>query len=184
MRLEEAEALLDQAERTLRGEVDPAAGVVLYQARGMLELARVYDGRALAAFRSAERLVGLLVAKHSRSTPMRSHMLQTLISLGDAESGEQALAGLDDTDRGELRNALAALRLAYGDPVSAGHALEQALDLVEPDGAVFAFVLHLAPELLQRHGRRGTSRAAPDRGDPQPARPPRGPGVWGAGSPP
>ena len=51
-------------------------------------------------------------------------------------------------------------RDALGDPVAAGRALEQALDLVEPHGAVFAFVLHPAPVLLQRHARRGTSHAA------------------------
>jgi LuxR family maltose regulon positive regulatory protein len=200
LRLEEAEALLDQAERALRDDVEPAAGVVLHQARGMLELARGHDGRALAAFRAAERLAGLLVAAHPRSTPMRAHMLQTLVRLGDTGRAEQTLAGLADTDRAELRNALAALRLAQGDPraataalapvldgsapvtnlgwasqaflleaiardalgdpAAAGHALEQALDLVEPDGAVFAFVLHPAPELLQRHARQATSHAA------------------------
>jgi DNA-binding CsgD family transcriptional regulator len=192
--------VLDQAARALRGEVEPAAGVVLHQARGMLELARGHDGQALAAFQAAERLAGLLVAAHPRSTPMRAHMLQTLIRLGDAERAGQALAGLDETARGELHNALAALRLAegdpqaasvalapvldgsapvtnlawasqalwleaiardtLGDPAAAGRALEQALDLVEPDGAVLAFVLHPAPELLERHARRGTSHAA------------------------
>jgi LuxR family transcriptional regulator, maltose regulon positive regulatory protein len=200
MRLEEAEALLDQAERALRGEVEPAAGVVLHQARGMLELARGHDGRALAAFQAAERLAGLLVAAHPRSTPMRAHMLQTLARMGETARAEQALAGSDDTDRGEMCNALAALRLAQGDPraaaaalapvldgsapvtnlgwatqaflleaiardalgdpAAAGRALEQALDLAEPDGAVFAFVLHPVPELLQRHAWRGTSHAA------------------------
>jgi LuxR family transcriptional regulator, maltose regulon positive regulatory protein len=200
MRLDEAEALLNQAERALRDEVEPAAGVVLHQARGMLELARGHDGRALAAFRAAERLAGLLVAAHPRSTPMRAHMLQTLVRLGDTERAEQALAELGDSDRGELRNALAVLRLAQGDPraataalapvldgsapvtnlgwtsqafwleakardalgdpVAAGRALEQALDIVESDGAVFAFVLHPAPELLERQARRGTSHAA------------------------
>ncbi len=200
MRLEEAEGLLDQAERALRGEVEPAAGVVLHQARGMLELARGHDGQALAAFQAAERLAGLLVAAHPRSAPMRAHMLQTLVRLGDAGRAGQAPARLDDTDRGETRNALAALRLAQGDPraaaaalapvldgsapvtnlgwasqafwleaiardalgdpVAAGRALERALDLAEPDGAVFAFVLHPAPELLGRHARRGTAHAA------------------------
>jgi LuxR family maltose regulon positive regulatory protein len=200
MRLEEAEALLDQAERALRGEVEPAAGVVLHQARGMLELARGRDGQAMTAFKAAERVAGLLVAAHPRSTPMRAHMLQTLIRLGDAGRAEQALAGLDETGRGELRNALAALRLAQGDPraataalapvldgsapvtnlgwagqaflleaiardalgdpVAAGRAVEHALDLAEPDGAILAFVLHPASELLRRHARRGTAHAA------------------------
>jgi LuxR family maltose regulon positive regulatory protein len=166
----------------------------------MLEVARGRDGRALAAFRASERVAGLLVTSHPRSTPMQAHMLQTLTRLGDTERAEQALAGLEETERGEMRTALAALQLAQGDPraatealtpvldgsapltnlgwasqaflleaiardalgdqVAAGHALEHALDLVEPDGAVFAFVLHPAPELLQRHAGRATSHAA------------------------
>jgi LuxR family transcriptional regulator, maltose regulon positive regulatory protein len=200
MRLEEAEALLEHAERALRDEAEPAAGVVLHQARGMLELAHGRDGQAVTAFKAAERVAGLLVAAHPRSTPMRAHMLQTLIRLGETGHAEQALAGLDETGRGEMRNALAALRLAQGDPraataalapvldgsapvtnlgwmsqaflleaiardalgdpVAAGRALEHALDLVEPDGAVFAFLLHPAPELLRRHARCGTAHAA------------------------
>jgi LuxR family maltose regulon positive regulatory protein len=51
-------------------------------------------------------------------------------------------------------------RDALGDPVTAGQALEHALDLVESDGAVFAFLLHPAPELLSRHARHGTAHAA------------------------
>jgi LuxR family transcriptional regulator, maltose regulon positive regulatory protein len=200
MRLEEAEGLLDQAERALRGEVEPAAGVVLHQARGMLELARGHDARALAAFGAAERLSRLLVAAHPRSTPMRAHMLQTLVRMGDTARAEQVLAGGDETDRGEMCNALAALCLArrepkeaavalapvlagaapvtnlgwmtqahlldaiardaLGDPAAAGDALERALDLAEPDGALFGFVLHPAPELLTRHARRRTAHAA------------------------
>jgi LuxR family transcriptional regulator, maltose regulon positive regulatory protein len=199
MRLDEADTLLEQAERALRGEVEPAAGVVL-QARGMLELAHGRDDRAMTAFQAAERLAGLLVTAHPRSTPMRAHMLQTLVQLGETGRAEQALAGLDEIGRGQAHNALAALRLAQGDsqaataalapvldgsapvtnlgwmsqaflleaiardalgdPVAAGRALEHALDLVEPDGAVFAFLLHPAPELLRRHARRGTAHAA------------------------
>jgi LuxR family transcriptional regulator, maltose regulon positive regulatory protein len=200
MHLEEAETLLEHAERALHGEVEPAAVIVMHQARGMLELARGHDGKAMTAFKSAERVAGLLVAAHPRSTPMRAHMLQTMVRMGDTEHVEQALAGLDETERGETRNALAALRLAQGepqaatlalapvldgsapvtnlgwmsqaflleaiardalgDPVAAGQALERALDIVEPDGAVFAFLMHPAPELLWRHSRRGTAHAA------------------------
>jgi LuxR family transcriptional regulator, maltose regulon positive regulatory protein len=200
MRLDEAQTLLDQAERALRGEVEPAAGIVLHQARGMLELARGHDARALTAFRAAERLAGLLIAAHPRSAPMRAHLLHTLIRMGETGRAGQALTGPDATARGEMRTALAALRLAQrdpraataalapvlagsapvtnlgwmtqaylleaiardalGDPAAAGRALDQALDLAEPDGAVFAFVLHPAPDLLHRHARHGTSHAA------------------------
>jgi LuxR family maltose regulon positive regulatory protein len=199
MCLGEAEALLEHAERALRDEVEPAAGVVLHQARGMLELAHGRDGQAMTAFKAAERAAGLLVAAHPGSTPMRAHMLQTLVRLGETGRAEQALAGLDETGRGEMRNALAALRLAQGDsqaatvalapvlagsapvtnagwmsqaflleaiardalgdPVAAERALERALDLAEPDGALFGFLLHPAPELLQGHARRCPAHA-------------------------
>jgi LuxR family transcriptional regulator, maltose regulon positive regulatory protein len=197
MRLAEAETLLDRAERALRSDVEPAVGVVLHQARGMLELARGRDGKAMAAFQAAERVAALLVAAHPRSAPMRAHMLQTLVRMGETGRAEHAL---DETDRGEMRNALAALRLAQGDaraatvalapvvdgsapvtnlgwtsqafwleaiardalgdPAAAGRALERALDVAEPDGAVFAFLLQPAPELLRNHARRGTAHAA------------------------
>ena len=51
-------------------------------------------------------------------------------------------------------------RDALGDQATAGQALERALDLAEPDGAVFAFLVHPAPELLSRHAGHGTAHAA------------------------
>jgi LuxR family maltose regulon positive regulatory protein len=131
---------------------------------------------------------------------MRAHLLQTLVRLGETASVEQAIAEAGESERGEIRTAMAALRIAQGDPraatlalapvltgsapvtnlgwksqtflleaiardalgdpVAAGRALEHALDLVEPDGAVFAFLLHPAPELLAAHARGGTAHAA------------------------
>jgi LuxR family transcriptional regulator, maltose regulon positive regulatory protein len=51
-------------------------------------------------------------------------------------------------------------RDALGDPAAAGRALERALDLAEPDGALLWFLLHPAPGLLERHARNGTAHAA------------------------
>jgi LuxR family transcriptional regulator, maltose regulon positive regulatory protein len=51
-------------------------------------------------------------------------------------------------------------RDALGDPADARRALERALDLAEPDGALLAFLLHPAPALLERHTRHGTSHGA------------------------
>jgi LuxR family maltose regulon positive regulatory protein len=67
------------------------------------------------------------------------------------------------TNQGWMSQAFlleAMARDALGDPAAAGRALEQALDLVEPDGAVFAFLLHPAPELFRCHARRGTAHSA------------------------
>ena len=60
-------------------------------------------------------------------------------------------------------------RDALGDPAAAGRALERALDLAEPDGALLWFLLHPAPGLLERHARHAHRARRPDRRDPQPA---------------
>jgi len=51
-------------------------------------------------------------------------------------------------------------RDALGDPAAAGRALERALDLAEPDGALGSFLLHPAPGLLERHARHRTAHAS------------------------
>jgi LuxR family maltose regulon positive regulatory protein len=49
---------------------------------------------------------------------------------------------------------------ALGDEGAAGRALERALDLAKTDRALFLFLLHPAPGLLERHARHGTAHAA------------------------
>jgi LuxR family transcriptional regulator, maltose regulon positive regulatory protein len=51
-------------------------------------------------------------------------------------------------------------RDALGDPAAAGRALERALDLAEPDGALSLFLLHPAPGLLERHRRYRSAHTA------------------------
>jgi LuxR family maltose regulon positive regulatory protein len=129
-RLDEAEPWLERAERTLRTEVEPAAGMSLRHARAVLELARGRCPEALAAFRGAEKLATTLVGPHTFVTSMRSRMLQTLVRLGQAERAEQALAELSEDERAsaEMRTAVAALRLTAGDPQAAADALAPVLD--------------------------------------------------------
>jgi LuxR family transcriptional regulator, maltose regulon positive regulatory protein len=226
VRLEEAEELLERAGRALRAEVEPAAGVVFHQVRGMLEVARGRDADALAAFGAAEKLAGRLVASHPRATPMRAHVLLTLTRMEKTERVESAFAEMDDEqrDRGAMRIAQAALRLArgdpraaadvlapvlagsapvthpgwmtqaflleaiardaLGDPAAAGRSLEQALDVAEPDGLVFPFLLHPAPKLLQRHAWQGTAHAAEISQIVKLYTGPRGPAGRGDGQPP
>jgi LuxR family transcriptional regulator, maltose regulon positive regulatory protein len=47
-----------------------------------------------------------------------------------------------------------------GDRASSGQAMERALDLAEPEGALLPFLLHPAPGLLERHARERTSHGA------------------------
>ena len=51
-------------------------------------------------------------------------------------------------------------RDALGDQAPPTRALERALDLAEPDGALSLFLLHPAPGLLERHARHRTAHAS------------------------
>jgi LuxR family transcriptional regulator, maltose regulon positive regulatory protein len=193
-RLEEADSWLQRAERTVRRELEPTAAMGIQYARGQLELGRGRAADALAAGRAAERLAG----PHPLARPVRAWLIHAVVRLGDTERAEQVLAGLGDRDRdrGEIRIAAAALRLAQhnphaaitalapvvdgsarvgwqswlveafllaaiawdelGNPAAAGRAVERALDLAEPDGALLWFLLHPAQRLLERQALRGT----------------------------
>jgi LuxR family transcriptional regulator, maltose regulon positive regulatory protein len=201
-RIKEAEGWVHNAERTGRPEADPAANMGIRYVRALLELARGRDHEAVAAFRAAERLAGLLPAPHVLLSRTRALQLHALVRLGELEHTGRVLAGLEEQDRerGEIRTATAALRLAQddpraataalapvlegsapvprrfwlahalmleaiarealGDPAAAGRAVERALDVAEPDGALMAFLLQPAPGLLERHARECPRHAA------------------------
>jgi LuxR family maltose regulon positive regulatory protein len=129
-RIEEAERALGQAERTVRPEADPAAGMRLRAGRGMLEFISGRYDTALSAFRAAERLASSLVTEHTLAPRLRSHLLQTLVRTGQTHRAGQALAGLDgpERNRGEIRIAEASLRLAEDDPTAAAAVLAPVTD--------------------------------------------------------
>jgi LuxR family maltose regulon positive regulatory protein len=135
-RHEEAEAWMQGVDRTIRPEAEPVVALAVYHVRGRLELARGRDGEALAAFQAAERLTGHLAPAHPQATATRAWLLHTLVHLGDTERAERVLASLGgpDRDRGELRIATAALRLAQGNPRAASAALGPVLDGSAPVG--------------------------------------------------
>ena len=127
--LEEAEPWIEDAERTVRAESGSAA-VGVHFVRGALELVRGRDADALAAFRSSHRQAEHLAAPHYLIAQTQAMLLHTLVRLGETERAEQALAGLgeQDRERGEMRIAAAALRLAQDNPRSATTALAPVLD--------------------------------------------------------
>jgi LuxR family maltose regulon positive regulatory protein len=128
--LDEAEPWLERADRTLRTEVEPAAGMSLRYARAILELARGRYQEALAAFRDAGKLSAAFGGPHTCVTSMRSCMLQTLVRLGQTGRAEQVLAELGEDERAsaEMRTAVATLRLAFDDPQGAADVLGPVLD--------------------------------------------------------
>jgi LuxR family transcriptional regulator, maltose regulon positive regulatory protein len=201
-RLEEAEPWIQRAERTVREEAAPAAGLRLHYVRALFELARGRAEDALAALRAAERQAERLLAPHPLTGQVRALQLRTLVRMGATERVEQALAELDAKERetGEMRVTLAALRLAQDDPraaalalgpvidgsapithraslseallleaiardalgdsSAAGRALERALDIAEPDGAILPFLLRPVPGLLESLPRHRTTHAS------------------------
>jgi LuxR family transcriptional regulator, maltose regulon positive regulatory protein len=175
-RLAEAERWLERAGRTLRTETEPAAGMLLHHARGVLELVRGRYEEALADIQAAERLAGTLVTPHPLATWMRADTLQALVRLGQTDRAEAALAGLDSRERGgaEMRTALAVLRLAQHDPQAATAALAPVIDGSVPAGLAVWMVTAVLLEAIARDalgdqdaaGRaleRALDLAAPDR---------------------
>jgi LuxR family transcriptional regulator, maltose regulon positive regulatory protein len=129
-RIEDADRALGQAERIVRVEVEPAAGMRLVYGRGMLEFVSGRPDAALHAFRTAERLSDSLVMPHTLDPRLRSHLLQTLARRGETRRVEQALADMDgpERERGEIRIAEASLRLAQDDPKAATAVLAPVID--------------------------------------------------------
>jgi LuxR family transcriptional regulator, maltose regulon positive regulatory protein len=129
-RLEEAEPWIQRAERTVRPEAEPMAGLLVCYGRGLLELARGHYTDALAAFRAAEPLVGLLAAPQLLLRRVQALRLQAMVRLGETERAERALAELDEQERerGQIRIATAVLRLAQDHPRAAIDALAPVLD--------------------------------------------------------
>jgi LuxR family maltose regulon positive regulatory protein len=175
-RVQDAEQALSRAERTIRTEVEPAAGMRLYFGRGMLEFVCGRYDTALRAFRKAERLARSLVTPHTLAPRLRSHLLQALVRTGETRRVEQALAGMDspERERGEIRIAEASLRLAQGDPEAATAVLAPVIDGSAPmENAhlweVQAFLLQaIARDALGDAGaaRRALERAL-DRAEPE-----------------
>ena len=79
---------------------------------------------------TAERLATLLVTEHTLARRGRSHLLQALVRMGETQRVERALAEMDGAERdsGEMRIAVAALRLAQDDPQAATVALAPVIE--------------------------------------------------------
>jgi len=131
---DEAEPWVRRAECTLRAAADPAAALRFRYFWGLLALVRGRDTEALAAFQAAERLAGHLTVPHFLGDRTQAMLVYTLVRLGQTERAEQALAELceHDRERGQIRIAIATLRLAQHDPSAACAALQPVLDHSAP----------------------------------------------------
>jgi LuxR family transcriptional regulator, maltose regulon positive regulatory protein len=116
----------------------------------------------------AEQALADLSARDRDRREIRIAAAALRLAQGDPAAATAALAPvLDGSALGGWRSWLAEAFLleaiardALGEPSAAGNALERALDLAEPDGALLWFLLHPAPGLLERHASQRTAHAA------------------------
>jgi len=166
-RLEEAERWLQGAERTVRAEAQPAMSAATRFVRGVLEMAQNRDSAALAAFQAADLLARRLASRHFLIPLIRAFLLLALVRLGQTGQAGQFLDGLGDTDRerGEIRVAEAALRLATGDPRAATLTLAPVLDGSAPVVWYYELIHAYALEAIARDslGDAGAAHSALER---------------------
>jgi LuxR family transcriptional regulator, maltose regulon positive regulatory protein len=116
----------------------------------------------------AEQALAALTSRDRDGGAMRTGLAVLRLAQDDPHAAIAALAPVLDGSApipwpGWLAQVLlleAIARDAVGDPAAAGRALERALDLAEPDGALFWFLLHPAPGLLRRQARQRTAHPA------------------------
>jgi LuxR family transcriptional regulator, maltose regulon positive regulatory protein len=132
--LEEAAEWVRRAERTLRAEAEPMTAIVIRYIRALLELARGRDQEVLATFEVAERLSRLLDAPEWPLMRARALRLHALVRLGEFGRAEQDIAEIAEQGQisGEIRMAVAALRIAQDDPHAATVALAPVLSGAVP----------------------------------------------------
>jgi LuxR family transcriptional regulator, maltose regulon positive regulatory protein len=120
-----AEPWVARAERTFTADTQPVSVLRNCILRAEIEFAQGRNAAAVAAYEAGELQARRLGGTNYMVARNRSYMVHAMLSLGQTERAEQFLAGLGERDRerGEIRVAVAALRLAQGDPQAALAAL-------------------------------------------------------------
>ena len=134
-RFDEAEGWIARAQQVLQPDGEPGIELIVHHAQGLLHLGQRRFSEALAAFRAAERMQGLLADEHPFAVPTRARLLQAQVRLGQATAARAALAELGEQERNRagMRITVAAIHLTEGRP-------EQAIDVLSPviEGSVTA----------------------------------------------
>jgi LuxR family transcriptional regulator, maltose regulon positive regulatory protein len=152
-----------QADERLAGHL-VAPHLLVQRAQGLLLLTLVRLGET----ERAEQVLTDLGEQGRESGGIGIATAALRLAQDDPHAASAALAPVLDGSAPVPRSAWLAqaflleaiARDALGDPAAAGRAVERALDLAEPDGALGAFLLHPAPGLLERHARHRTAHAS------------------------
>ncbi len=125
---------LERAMNCLRPEIEPATALLVHWVSGELHIG---DGRlrdAIHEFRAAERLQLLLATEHALTGMTRASIAHVQLRLADVSAARATLDGVTDRELevAEARTAIAALRLAEGEPQAATELLAPVLDGTSP----------------------------------------------------
>jgi LuxR family maltose regulon positive regulatory protein len=141
---DEAEQLLERAEKALRSDIEPATSLLWHLARGALHAARGEWDRALNRLRSAEEMQTLLVSAHALAVHVHALLTVAQVRLGRLDEASESAAAIEDEPEpwAELLTTLALVRHAQHRPQEAIDALAAVLDGSAP-------VIHELPVIHQ-----------------------------------
>ena len=157
----DALAALQAAERLARLPAEPPYFLAQVRALRLLALIRL-DQTA-----RAEQDLAELSEQDSKRGEIRIVLAALRLAQDDPQAAIAALASILDGSNPVVRRTWlvtalvleAMARDALGEPGAADSAVERALDLAEPEGALWFFLLCPAPGLVERHARGRTSHA-------------------------
>jgi LuxR family maltose regulon positive regulatory protein len=158
---DEGERWLRRTERALQTDTGPDIRLLLHQTAGMLHAGRGRHREALEEFGAAEHLASQLEGSQALASQVTGWLLATQARLGMTGEARALLAALAEerAGSGEIRNALAVICLAEGDPAAALAAVGGVLDGTAP---VLGYVTLVEAHLLAglAHRQLGDQRAA------------------------
>ena len=162
---DEGERWLRRTGQALQTDTGPDIRLLLHQTAGLLHAGRGRHHEALEEFGAAEYLGSQLADSQALASQMTRWLLATQARLGMTGEARALLAALDDerASSGEIRNALAVICLAEGDPAAALAAVADVLDGTAPVlGYVTVMEAHLLAGLAHRElgDQRAASQAA------------------------
>ena len=158
---DEGERWLQRTRQALQTDTGPDITLLLHQTAGLLHAGRGRHVEALEEFGAAGYLGSQLADSQALATRTTRWLLATQARLGMTGEARALLAALDDerASSGEIRNALAVICLAEGNPAAALAAVADVLDGTAPVlGYVTVMEAHLLAGLA--HRQLGDQRAA------------------------
>jgi LuxR family maltose regulon positive regulatory protein len=162
---DEGERWLRRTAPALQADTGPDLELHAHMASGLLHAGRGRHHEAVQEFSEAEHLRSQMEGSHAWASQMTGWLLASQARAGLRDQARALLAALEDerASSGEIRNALAVICLAEGNPAAALAAVADVLDGAAPViGSITVLEAHLLAGLAHRElgDQRAASQAA------------------------